>query len=39
MARESTIAWKFYTERSELFKELLVEIEALISIINEELEK
>ena len=39
MARESTIAWKFYTERSELFKELLVEIEALISIINKELEK
>ena len=38
MARESTIAWKFYTERSEEFKELLLQIEALISIINNEMQ-
>jgi hypothetical protein len=39
MASEATIGWKFYTDRSEQFKELQVQIEALISIINTELEK
>tara|TARA_B110000240_G_scaffold182697_1_gene215714 strand:+ start:226 stop:963 length:738 start_codon:yes stop_codon:yes gene_type:complete len=39
IARESIIAWKFYTERSEEFKELLLQIEELNSIINTELKK